>query len=81
MSTQHQITRYQIRRHLIIYRAAGPVLAASLTILVFALIVSLFSKGDLGAKLRALGLIQFGVAMGVSLIRSAIIIWKTRNVS
>lgn len=71
--------KQEVRRLLIVYEALGPMVAGGLALLLVAFVVSAFFHGAVGARLRVAGLSALGVLTAIGLFRSAIVMWKTRN--
>ena len=71
--------RQELRRHFIFYHTLGPMVAGGLALMVILLIVSMLTTGAFAARARGLGIIVFCVLTLVGLLRSLIVIWKTRN--
>jgi hypothetical protein len=69
----------EVRRLLIVYEALGPMVAGGLVFLVIAFLLSMFFSGIRATRIRGLGFIVLGVLTIVGLFRTAMVVWKTRN--
>ena len=69
----------EVRRYLIVYHALGPMIAIGVVFLVLLLGASFFFAGEHGTRVREYGLMVLGASIVIGLIRSLVVIWKTRG--
>ena len=71
--------RREVRHYLIIYQALGPMVAVGVAFLLLLFALSIFFAGERGVRVREVGLIVLAVSIFVGLLRSVLVIWKTRG--